>query len=350
MQRLLTRLDRISKVPPICLIDIGSRSGIQPPWEHLPPERLDYHGFDADEQECARLNANITNEGSFTHHAHALSDRAAQETLFLIESGGLSSIYRPDFSRVYRYCSGDLDWRIKQEVLLETKRLDSVFAENGIVPDFIKIDTQGAELKILQGAGDYLDSALGLELEVEFVSLYVDQPLFADVDAYVRQKGFELFDLNRFWAGRSTLGPHASRRGQVVYGDAIYFRSIESFHALSFSSPEKKRERLLQLAVLLALYGHFDVAMEYLEHSGSPLAASDIADFRALLTAAAAFPRWQRILFNNRFANIAGRILQAVGSRLRYRSKTFGWGTDYDTEDGRYRYFGSGSIRAAGKK
>jgi FkbM family methyltransferase len=347
MNRLLAGLDRVFEVPPITLLDIGSRWGLQRPWGSLPLDKLVYHGFDADEEECARLNAEITSGGAFTYHPFALSDRLAQETLFLAESSGLSSIFRPDFSRVNRYCSGELNWRTVREIPLKTKRLDSVLAEQHIAPDFMKIDTQGAELKIMQGAGDYMDSLLGLELEVEFVSLYVDQPLFADIDIYARQKGFELFDLNRYWANRNTLESHTSRRGQVIFGDAIYFRSIESFYALPFASTETKTERLLQLAVMLSIYGHFDAALEYLQHPETPLAATDLAEIKNLLNLVSSYPLWQRILFNNRVANRAGRFIQELGSSLRYRTKTFGWGTDYNAEDGRYRYFRSGSISTA---
>ena len=52
--------------------------------------------------------------------------------------------------------------------------------------DFIKLDTQGSELDILHGAGSLLDNCSGLQLEVMFSPLYEGQPLFADVDAYLR--------------------------------------------------------------------------------------------------------------------------------------------------------------------
>src|SRR5207248_2510884 len=62
--------------------------------------------------------------------------------------------------------------------------------------DFIKLDTQGSELDILQGAGFLLDDCLGLQLEVMFSPLYEGQPLFADVDTYLRSRGFVLWRLD----------------------------------------------------------------------------------------------------------------------------------------------------------
>ena len=40
----------------LVFIDVGSRWGLQRPWDQYPDEYLEYIGFDADEKECIRLN------------------------------------------------------------------------------------------------------------------------------------------------------------------------------------------------------------------------------------------------------------------------------------------------------
>ena len=72
--------------------------------------------------------------------------------------------------------------------------------KNGIQEvDFIKIDTQGSELSILKGSTDSLKNAIGLEIEVEFVDIYENQPLFNEVDSFVRKMDFELLQLTTYF-------------------------------------------------------------------------------------------------------------------------------------------------------
>jgi hypothetical protein len=47
--------------------------------------------------------------------------------------------------------------------------------------DFIKVDTEGHELPILLGAGELLDSCIGLEVEVYFNNFRNNSPLFSAV-------------------------------------------------------------------------------------------------------------------------------------------------------------------------
>jgi len=52
-----------------------------------------------------------------------------------------------------------------------------------------------------------LNNVVGIEVEVEFSELYEKQPLFNDVDNFIRDKGFELFDLRRgYWIRKVAAG------------------------------------------------------------------------------------------------------------------------------------------------
>jgi len=55
---------------------------------------------------------------------------------------------------------------------------------------FVKIDTQGSELRVLEGAGDRLTRVLGLQVELSLVPLYDGQPLIEEVVATLRRLGY----------------------------------------------------------------------------------------------------------------------------------------------------------------
>lgn len=70
---------------------------------------------------------------------------------------------------------------------VDTTRLDDI-AEIGDI-DLIKIDVQGSELAVFKNASLALSSALLIQTKVEFVELYRGQPMFADVDSFLRASG-----------------------------------------------------------------------------------------------------------------------------------------------------------------
>ena len=116
--------------------------------------------------------------------------------------------------------------------------LDNVFQkstlEGGgevINPDFVKLDTQGTELYILKGMQHTLTrSIFGVEVEVEFIEMYLDQPLFNKVDSFMRERGFHLFDLKKYyWQRKCGIGFDGNHKGQLVHGDALYFRNTDMF-------------------------------------------------------------------------------------------------------------------------
>lgn len=201
------------------LIDVGARGGIPSRWAPFY-QRLDVVAFEPDTEECSRLNSQ-PHEYSIRYLPVALgAEDGEKATLYVCRSPGCSSLLRPNTEFCSDYPYGQA-MQIVGTLDLELRRMDTVCAE--FSPDVIKIDTQGTELDVLRGAGQLLDSALAVELEVEFVSQYVGQSLFADVDSFMRDHGFTLRGLRRtYWRTKATH-THAYG-GQIIHGDALYIR------------------------------------------------------------------------------------------------------------------------------
>lgn len=105
-------------------------------------------------------------------------------------------------------------------VTVSTARLDQVARRLGIThADFLHMDVQGAEIMVLDGAGDLLESVHTLWIEVEAVPLYEGQPVKAEVEDYLRRRGFvRLLDTvgsvsgDQFWASKEWL---RTRKGSI---------------------------------------------------------------------------------------------------------------------------------------
>lgn len=81
--------------------------------------------------------------------------------------------------------------KFNKKIKVKTQRLDSFCAEHNINHiDFAFIDVQGAELMVLQGAGNFLKKVKAIWMEVEAVELYAGQPLKNDVETFMAEQGF----------------------------------------------------------------------------------------------------------------------------------------------------------------
>ncbi len=93
---------------------------------------------------------------------------------------------------------GELSGTSRTE-MVEMHRLDSVFEECiGPVKDprvFLKLDTQGYDLKILEGCGRRLEQVLALQSELAVKPLYEGMTQYLDAMSYMNERGFELTGL-----------------------------------------------------------------------------------------------------------------------------------------------------------
>jgi FkbM family methyltransferase len=72
-------------------------------------------------------------------------------------------------------------------------RLDAALSPNDLqAPSLLKIDVQGYELKVLDGARELLPAIDYILVEAAFKPWYEDQPLFADIYSYLTDRGFQL--------------------------------------------------------------------------------------------------------------------------------------------------------------
>ncbi len=241
-------------------IDVGARWGSEDAWWRVEP-LAGITGFELDSVECDRLNATAGPHDRFV--PAALGARRGTATLNLTKNPACSSLYPPIVSLIERYPALDVMRPVGQRPV-DVITLAEWWNGQDLPPiGFMKLDTQGSELDILVGAGDLLTDCLGVEVEAEFSQLYEGQPVFADIDQYLRRRGFVLWRLShRCHYAEGDLGfatghesahfggidfSYPTGSGRLFWADAIYFRDYSDIRR-----SESRPRKLLLLASLLS--------------------------------------------------------------------------------------------------
>jgi FkbM family methyltransferase len=283
-----------------CLCDVGAGGGLLDQWSPLRPF-LRTLGFEPNPVEFAKLSAR--SEDKFVNAAAAGSD--GEGLLHVTKFWTNSSLLRPN-QEILR----NFDWSDAHEIVksvpVRCLSLDSASAVQALAIDFLKVDTQGTELDILKGARVQLaESVVCVELEVEFCELYQDQALFADVDIFMRSRGFYLHELGNILSvkakGKSGLG---GPKGRVVSADALYFRRSDA------KTLSVRQQRALALAYLA--YGYSEEALQQVENLEGNESSPETVKVRRMLQQFRPFPHWiQRIP--------GWRLICRIGKRLWYQ-------------------------------
>jgi FkbM family methyltransferase len=204
-------------------VDCGARKGKSPgPFRRLAESS--YVGIEADAQECARLNADA--RPGHRYLAAVLGARSENRVFRVTRNPASASMLLPNRELLEQFHELAESAFVEREVHVSTITLDECLARNAVGRvDFLELDVQGTELEILEHAPRTLASVVGIQVEVEFAPMYVDQPLFSDVDAFMRGRGFHLFDLSRYHVRRTALPADVPTRGQLLWGHALYLRN-----------------------------------------------------------------------------------------------------------------------------
>ncbi|HTJ74441.1 MAG TPA: FkbM family methyltransferase [Acidimicrobiales bacterium] len=179
---------------PLVVVDAGCRWGFAQAWERLGGHAT-IIGFDPDEAECARLRESYRSIPQVRVVAQGLGAAGGNAVLHVTEDPGGCSLL-PSVPEVVERHPALAGGRVTGTAQVSVVTLDEWLAGEGIERvDVLKMDTQGSELGILQGGRRALTTVRAIEVEVEFNALYVDVPLFADIDRFLREHGFVLWRL-----------------------------------------------------------------------------------------------------------------------------------------------------------
>lgn len=264
------------------IIDVGARGGIEGYWKHLD-DQIEAIGFEAQRYKLKKFQAENTQLLPIV-----LSDLKKVTNFYISRYKPSSSLYPPNIKFLKRF--PDIkNLRVTKKIKVETMTLDSYLKNIGKEKiDFMKLDVEGAELEILKGAKKTINSGLlGLSVEVCFNQTRSKQPLFPQIDIFLRSSGFNLYDISIYKHSRNELSPYKNQPnpmhtpfGQIIWGQAIYFKDpLENFNK------QWTFMKVLKLSSLFDLFNLQDCSLELIteSHKKKIINNKDFQVFKSLI-------------------------------------------------------------------
>jgi FkbM family methyltransferase len=245
--------------------------------------------YEADET-CARKMIEENKNDNFHILPYCLGEHDKPGKIFITKNAYASSNLEPNSDYSKYYCELHLDGEVDGVMLhnavydvvygndnsvvevrdVDIRAIDSLMkageAPLGLAPDFLSLDTQGSELNILKGgAQTFHDHCVALATEVEFHPMYKGQPLFSAIFDFALRHGFHFVGftyLQEISPNRLPLGARA--KGVLAFGDALFFRNIDSVRSIA-SSQNELYLKLLKLAFIALNFGHLEFALKALD-------------------------------------------------------------------------------------
>lgn len=261
--KYITWLDKKYPELPITMYDIGVRYGIH----YLYTDLLNLNhfkvvGFEVDNEEVENLK-NSNKSGVKEIWPYAIAKSKGQRKIYITKHPGCSSFYPPNEVLLSQYSSFDF-FKISETKIVETISLDDFIVEQkAILPDYLKIDVQGAEYEVLEGGNLALNNVIGIFLETQLREIYLGAPLFPEIHSLLSNLGFRLI----FCEYNADLG------GELVEFDVAYVKDISLVNS---------KEELVKLVLFCCVHKNIDFAINAIRNSS--LLVSEKEDMLSLFS------------------------------------------------------------------
>ncbi len=251
-------------------IDIGCSGGIDEIWR-LFGDKLRAYCFDPNVKEIQRLNNSKNHNGIF--YIDAFIEGTDKTIKGIPKNNPFERFSCTQTVNILKKKKADMESVEKTGLNLwgETELTKNHISIPGFLKekkiknvDFIKIDVDGNDYKILHSMSEMLKKheVLGVGIEVNFFGEGTNEEnSFHNVDRFMKQRGYTLFALStRKYSLECLPGKYAitmpaqTEYGRIFQGDAVYLKDTNE----EFESVEK----ILKLAMLFSMFDLPDCAVD----------------------------------------------------------------------------------------
>ncbi len=222
------------------MIDAGARYGLHPTWSDYKAP-LVYCCFEPDPQEAERLEKKYREAGDRVRvECCALAEKPQMAEFHRLRHHAASGFYRPAEDSIWYNIERPDEGEVLETFQVSCTTID-IYCENAnLKANFLKLDTEGSELRILEGAeGQLRQSVLGVRSEISFDASYEGQALFPEIHRYLLDLGFFLVNLDYDGRGvRRSDFVDEKRYGTLLDSDGVWVKRPEQVLEDAIGKPE----------------------------------------------------------------------------------------------------------------
>jgi FkbM family methyltransferase len=207
-----------------CVLDVGAHTG---GYAKLLRQDVRFKGqiisFEPATQSFRRLSEARRNDRRWRGYRYALARRPGTAELTVFADSKFSSFLPPSSFGTNRYSD---HFEAPATELVEVRALSEVFDDvTRHIEDprvHLKIDAQGFDMEIIEGAVPILGKIVSMQTEVSMKPIYEGQPVMAETLGRLRELGFEV-------AGLFPVAKEADRL-RVIEFDCVLVRGDQRRH------------------------------------------------------------------------------------------------------------------------
>ncbi len=177
-----------------CVFDVGANSG---QYAEMLRRSVGYQGliisFEPVPEIFSELKRKARRDPKWIVEEVALDDRSGEAVINVMREDQFSSLLDPKHDEVQLFASANV---VAAQKRVRTERLSSVYQKYSdqfrFSRPFLKLDTQGNDLKIAKDARDILHHFVGIQSELSIKRIYDGAPSFVEAIAFYNACEFEL--------------------------------------------------------------------------------------------------------------------------------------------------------------
>jgi len=250
------------------VLDAGGRYGIHPTWKGFSGE-LDYHLFEPDPIESVRLAKKYEPRSSEIKVVdQAVAENNGTLTINFFRNRAMSSsVVRHPVSALFNDDQRAAEVEVVESIEMKAVSVDSYCDSNDLALDFLKLDTEGSEFQILQGAKKQLqENLLGVRCEVSFDYIFEGMSLFSTLHDFMLGQNFYLLNLDYDGKGdyQNKFVRTNDRYGILTASDAVWMKRPQYLFESNGQNNESSEIQVMKYASFCLMNNASDVAIDIL--------------------------------------------------------------------------------------